>query len=69
MPCFLKHSLVSEKFSTTDALVYSTEKTRCDKNEKKITAAAVLDLSKAFDSINNELISFPFLDFRYQLKS
>ena len=42
-----------KKFSTTDALVYLTEKIRCNKNEKKITAAAFLDLSKAFDSINN----------------
>ena len=45
-----------KKFSTTDALVYLTEKIRCNKNEKKITAAAFLDLSKAFDSINLKLM-------------
>ena len=45
-----------KKISTTDALVYFTEKIRCNENEKKITAAAFLDLSKAFYSINHELM-------------
>ena len=37
-------------------LVYLTEKLRCNKIEEKITVAAFLGLSKAFDSINHELM-------------
>ena len=59
----LKNALLSKtqfgfriKFCKADALVYLTEKIRCNNNEKKITAAANLDLSKALDSINHELM-------------
>ena len=56
MPCSLKHSFVSKKLSTSDALISLAEKIRCNKNEKKITEAAFSDLSKAFASINYELM-------------
>ena len=45
-----------KKFSTTNALVYLTEKIGCNINEKNIIAAAFLDLSKAFESFNHELM-------------
>ena len=44
------------KFSTTDALLYATENIRSDINNKKMVAAAFLDLSKAFDSICHEIL-------------
>ena len=59
----LKNALLSKaqfsfrkRFSTTVALIYLTEKIRCSETEKKITEAAFLDLSKAFNSINRELM-------------
>ena len=42
-----------KKVSTTDALLYCTEKIRYDLNKKDIVTGAFLDLSKAFDSISH----------------
>ena len=42
-----------KKVSTTDALLYCTEKIRYDLNKKNIVTGAFLDLSKAFDSISH----------------
>ena len=39
--------------STTDALLYCTEKIRYDLNKKNIVTGAFIDLSKAFDSISH----------------
>ena len=39
-------------FSTTDALLYATEKIRLTLDNKKMMASALLDLSKAFYSIH-----------------
>ena len=44
------------KYSTTDALLYATEKIRSDIDNNKMVAAAFLDLSKAFDSISHEIL-------------
>ena len=44
------------KYSTTDALLYAREKIRSDIDNNKTVAAAFLDLSKAFDSISNEIL-------------
>ena len=54
MPYFLKHSLISEKNFYNRCALLSNRKIRCNKNEKKIIAAAFLDLSKAFDPISHE---------------
>ena len=45
-----------KNISTQDALVYVTESTRNQKDLKKIVHAALLDLSKAFDSISHEVL-------------
>ena len=42
-----------EKHSTTDALAYTAEFIRYKADKNKIVAAALLDLSKAFDSISH----------------
>ena len=44
------------KYSTTDALLYATENIRKDLNDNQSTAAAFLDLSKAFDSMSHEIL-------------
>ena len=44
------------KYSTTDALLYATENIRKDLNDNQSTAAAFLDLSKAFDSMPHEIL-------------
>ena len=44
------------KYSTTDALLYATEKIRSDIENNKMVAAAFLNLSKAFDSIFHEIL-------------
>ena len=43
------------KYSTTDALLYATENIRKDIDDNQSTAAAFLDLSKAFDSMSHEI--------------
>ena len=45
-----------KKHSTTDALVYTTEFIRHKTDQNKIVAAAFLDISKAFDSINHVIL-------------
>ena len=44
------------KYSTTDALLYATENIRKNLNDNQSTAAAFLDLSKAFDSMSHEIL-------------
>ena len=44
------------KYSTTDALLYATENIRKDLDDNQSTAAAFLDLSKAFDSMSHEIL-------------
>ena len=45
-----------KNISTQDALVYGTECIRNQIDSKKIVHAALLDLSKAFDSISHEVL-------------
>ena len=45
-----------KNISTQDALVYGTESIRNQIDSKKIVHAALLDLSKAFDSISHEVL-------------
>ena len=45
-----------KNISTQDALVYVTESIRNQIDLKKIVHAALLDLSKAFDSISHEVL-------------
>ena len=42
------------KFSTTDALLFATEKIRHEVDNDRPVSAALLDLYKAFDSISHE---------------
>ena len=42
--------------STTDALVFTTEKIRKEIDNHHFVAAAFLDLSEAFDSISHEIL-------------
>ena len=44
------------KYSTTDALVYATENIRKKLDNSENTAAAFINLSKAFDSISHEIL-------------
>ena len=44
------------KVSTIDALVYSTETIRYHMNKNNFITAALVDLSKAFDSINHRIL-------------
>ena len=43
-------------YSTTDALLYATENIRKKLDYNENTAAAFIDLSKAFDSISHEIL-------------
>ena len=42
--------------STTETLIFCTEKSRKEINDKKFVSIAFLDLSKALDSINHEIL-------------
>ena len=44
------------KYSTTDALLFATEHIRTDLDANRSTAAAFLDLSKAFNSMSHEIL-------------
>ena len=45
-----------KRFSITDAITYCTEFIRSDTDKSKYVSAALLDLSKAFDSINHKIL-------------
>ena len=42
--------------STIDAILKATEQIRLELNKRKIVTGAILDLSKAFDSINHKIL-------------
>ena len=52
-------------FFTTDALLYATEKMRLNLDNKKMVASALLDLSKAFDSISHNLLFAKLKSFNF----
>ena len=52
-------------FSTTDALLYAYEKTRLSLDNKKMVASALLDLSKAFDSMSHNLLLAKLKSFNF----
>ena len=54
-----------KNISTQDALVYVTENIRNQIDSKKIVHAALLDLSKAFDSISHEVLIEKMLSFGF----
>jgi len=63
MTFLCQHKLISNTqfgfrpgFSTTDALLYTIEKWRAALDSKKHAVVASLDLSKAFDSIDHEIL-------------
>ena len=45
-----------KRFSTTDAITYCTEFIRSETDKSKYVSAGLLDLSKAFDSINHKIL-------------
>lgn len=64
-----KHSLLSpfqfgfrKKFSTNDALLYVTEQFRTDISAGKTVSLAMLDLSKAFDSLSHSILTTKLMD-------
>ena len=50
------------KYSTTDALLFATENIRKDLDANRSTAAAFLDLSKAFNSMFHKILLKKFSD-------
>ena len=54
-----------KNISTQDALVYVTESIQNQIDSKKIVHAALLDLSKSFDSISHEVIIEKMLSLGY----
>ena len=47
---------VRKKYSNQDALLFFTESLQKELDSKKIVHAALLDLSKAFDSISHDTL-------------
>ena len=45
-----------KRFSTTDAITYCAELIRSETDKSKNVSAVQLDLSKAFDSINHQIL-------------
>ena len=46
-----------KRFSTTDVITYCTEFLRSETDKSKYVSAALLDFSKAFDSINHKILN------------
>ena len=57
------------KHSTIDALLYCTESFRKIMGDRKIAAAALLDLSKAFDSINHKTLRTKLNDLNFDISA
>ena len=57
------------KCSTTDALLLATEKIRLNIDNNNFVAAAMLDLSKAFDSISHEILFKKLKAFNFDAKA
>lgn len=71
-----KHSLLSttqfgfrKKFSTKDALLYATEQFRTEISSGKTVSMALLDLSKAFDSISHEILGTKLADLGFSSRA
>ena len=47
---------LEKKFSATDAITYCTEFIRPETDKFKYVSTVLLDLSKAFDSINHKIL-------------
>ena len=45
-----------KRYSTTEAITYCTEFIRSETDKSKYVSAALLDLSRAFDSINHKIL-------------
>ena len=55
------------KFSATDALLFTTENIRYAFDKDRPLAAALLDLSKAFDSISHEYLLTKLKDLNFEV--
>lgn len=71
-----KHSLLSatqfgfrKKFSTKDALLHATEQFRSEISSGKTVSLALLDLSKAFDSISHEILCVKLSDLGFSVEA
>ena len=58
-----------KKFSTKDALLYATEHCRTDISSGKTVSLALLDLSKAFDSISHEILRIKLTNLGFSVQS